>query len=139
MPKKNCFQCGKPISNRWKDGLPMSKKQWKKRKFCNWECRKKNIANPCLSYPIQEVVYVIGTIHNMYKIGKTGNLVERFSTIRTGCPFPLSISHIFVTTDSHNLELQLHQYFVSKRKQGEWFELDQNDIIYLDQLQTAYS
>ena len=61
---------------------------------------------------------------NLYKIGYTAGTTEsRIKTMQTGCPYELSI--IKEVDGSLEKEKWLHKTFKKYRKQGEWFEFDQ--------------
>jgi hypothetical protein len=74
-------------------------------------------------------VYVIGNGRGFYKIGQTnGPVHKRLSMLQIGSPDDLAITHVEPHANPAELERELHRQFSSKRKRGEWFELDQNDI-----------
>ena len=64
---------------------------------------------------------------NLYKIGYTdGKAEKRVKTMQTGCPHKLSIiEEAFGDMDKEKF---LHNTFSEQRKQGEWFEFD-DDLI----------
>lgn len=64
---------------------------------------------------------------NLYKIGYTdGKTEKRVKAMQTGCPHKLSIiEEAFGDIDKEKL---LHNTFSKQRKQGEWFEFD-DDLI----------
>lgn len=66
-----------------------------------------------------------------YKIGKTINLDQRIGQISPRLPFPVTLIHTIETNDIHRLEVALHQRFAPKRTNGEWFELDKDDLEWL--------
>jgi len=66
---------------------------------------------------------------NAYKIGITsGKISERISALQTGNPY--KIRHIFSAQveNSANLEKFLHGHFQAKKMQGEWYQLDANQL-----------
>lgn len=69
-----------------------------------------------------------------YKIGLTRNLDQRVKTLSTLPPFDLELVCAIRTGDMYTLERELHQRFKGKRKNGEWFELDPNDVEYIREL-----
>ena len=64
---------------------------------------------------------------NLYKIGYTGGKAKnRVKAMQTGCPYKLSI--IKEVDGSQYREKLLHEAFLGKRKQGEWFEFDDETL-----------
>lgn len=51
------------------------------------------------------------------KIGKTGNIFNRFHTIQTGNPFLLEVIYV-VEAD---IETEMHNALACRRVRGEWF------------------
>jgi len=64
---------------------------------------------------------------NLYKIGYTaGKAEDRIKTMQTGCPHKLSI--IEEVNGSQEKERWLHKTFSKNRKQGEWFEFNEETL-----------
>lgn len=63
-----------------------------------------------------------------YKVGKTFDLIRRGKEIRLEMPEDLKLIHTIKTDDPSGVESYWHRRFVSKRKNGEWFELDRADV-----------
>ena len=77
---------------------------------------------------------------NLYKIGYTGGKAKsRVKAMQTGCPYRLSI--IKEVEGSQCREKLLHEAFLGKRKQGEWFELDDKTLrevsVYMTKIQDS--
>lgn len=74
------------------------------------------------------VVYILraeGT--NLYKIGYSKLSAEsRRDAMQTGCPFDLTV--VSETCGTLEDEQRMHEMFASKRKRGEWFELDLGEV-----------
>lgn len=66
-----------------------------------------------------------------HKIGKTIDLDKRLSQIYPKLPFEVELIHWIETDDIDGFEESLHERFADKRTNGEWFELNQEDIDYL--------
>lgn len=76
-------------------------------------------------------VYLINMVDtNFYKIGHTTRDVEvRLNELRTGNPQPLELVKFYETDNYQKLETWLHRRYRPNKKEGEWFEFDEN-VIY---------
>lgn len=73
------------------------------------------------------LINMIGT--NYYKIGHTTRDVEiRLNELRTGNPQPLELVNLYETDNYVKLESWLHRLNASKKKEGEWFEFEEDFI-----------
>lgn len=66
-----------------------------------------------------------------YKIGISEDYEKRLKQIQSCNPFHISLSaYIYFETieQARNMEKELHDKFDSKRINGEWFQLDFNDL-----------
>ena len=66
-----------------------------------------------------------------YKIGFSKNPNNRLKTVKTHNPLDVNILATLKTDDYLSLEKQLHNEFSNKRSRGEWFELNEDDLLYL--------
>lgn len=77
-------------------------------------------------------MYLIGeeTENGLYKIGSTrgDDVSKRLRQLQTSNPNRLYVRESFSTIKPFKLEKMLHNHFKSKNVNGEWFELDDNDI-----------
>lgn len=82
------------------------------------------------------VVKAVGLINGQlpYKIGKTRNIEDRLAMFGVKLPFNIEIEHVIKTANRHRLEAKLHLHFGHKRLQGEWFDLNEDDLIYIKAL-----
>lgn len=90
-----------------------------------------------LDYPINRKK--VGWIYILeagpyYKIGRSKNVDKRIEQLSTLPPFDIELVHLIQTNDTTLLEIALHNHFANKRKNGEWFELEEEDITWLKQL-----
>jgi hypothetical protein len=72
-------------------------------------------------------VYVIKSQYG-YKIGKTVNLKERTRLFEVKLPFPIEVVHSTYFDDYTAAESFFHRMFASKRLEGEWFNLNNDDL-----------
>lgn len=86
-------------------------------------------------------VYLIEDNNNQtYKIGVTKNLVyNRLKKLQTGNSNKLNIISYFYSEYPFRLEKMLHNYFKEKRTNGEWFNLNNVDIICFSDLCNKYT
>ena len=77
-----------------------------------------------------EKVYLIGIPEeNRYKIGWTrGKIDKRIAPLQTGNAKRLEIIHQFETEHYTKVETWMHNVHASKRMEGEWFELNDEDV-----------
>lgn len=85
---------------------------------------------PTTKVRITGYVYLIkhGTRHE-YKIGKTNNPIRREGEIGIELPERVRPVHYIGTDDPSGIESYWHNRFSSKRKNGEWFELSNDDVL----------
>ncbi len=63
-----------------------------------------------------------------YKIGKSINFEKRLKQIKLQLPYPVEVVHTISTPEHSKLEAYWHQRFRSKRTNGEWFLLTDEDV-----------
>ncbi len=74
-------------------------------------------------------VYVIkGVGTPWYKIGVSISPVSRIKNIAAKAPFRCELIHSIAVDDTYGVEGVLHDFFASKRVEGEWFTLDEDDV-----------
>lgn len=72
-------------------------------------------------------VYVIRSKYG-FKIGKTVNLKSRTRLFEVKLPFPIALEHYAWFEDYSRAERDFHEMFHAKRKEGEWFDLEPEDL-----------
>jgi len=81
------------------------------------------------------VLYIIHAKNtDFYKVGVTNDPLSRLNQISTASPYPLIELKNYVLP-SHCVyfyEKEIHDIFELKRKNGEWFELNEKDIALID-------
>lgn len=79
------------------------------------------------------IVQMLGT--PFYKIGVTtqADPLKRIKGGETFAPLGLRIVRLIESVYPHKLEKELHADFSLKRKKGEWFELDDEDLKFIQQ------
>jgi hypothetical protein len=78
--------------------------------------------------PVGYVYLVRHGSRREYKIGRTNNPIRREGELRTELPEVLSPVHQIKTDDPAGVERYWHVRFAEKRKNGEWFELNGDDV-----------
>lgn len=73
-------------------------------------------------------VYLIQSPTGSYKIGRTRNPDNRMKTFSVKLPFEVDYICTIESADMYALERQLHKKYASKRINGEWFDLDPEDV-----------
>ena len=81
-----------------------------------------------------EYVYFLTADNGLTKIGRTSSLSSRMHHFTTKLPYKLTESLILETEDSPKLEAELHSHFANKRVRGEWFTLNDEDILLASSL-----
>jgi hypothetical protein len=78
----------------------------------------------------QEVTGYIYVLRSKYgfKIGKTVNLKDRTRLFEVKLPFKFEIELSDYVDNYSKVEADLHRRYAAKRLEGEWFDLDDNDI-----------
>lgn len=68
--------------------------------------------------------------HKLHKIGYTRRTIEkRIKEFKTGNASEFEIVDSFHSKWGTKIESQLHRIYKSKKMSGEWFNLDENDIV----------
>lgn len=81
------------------------------------------------------IVYVIRAGQsNLYKIGRTTNISRRLRQLQTMNSQQLSVVKLIQCHDAIAVEKTLHQKFSLYRRQGEWFELHESAIKFVEAL-----
>ncbi|HLR69441.1 MAG TPA: GIY-YIG nuclease family protein [Virgibacillus sp.] len=65
---------------------------------------------------------------NRYKIGITTNYKDRLRSLNTIVPFGITIIEIFPSSKYKEIEKDVHERFNNRRRNGEWFEFNENDL-----------
>lgn len=77
--------------------------------------------------PNAGVVYVLKSLYG-YKVGRTRNVPVRMRAFGVHLPFLYTIPLCVWFEDCHVAERRFHEIFSDKRINGEWFDLDEDDI-----------
>ena len=83
--------------------------------------------------PQKSCVYIVESL-GYFKIGKSISWEYREKQLSTGKPPIMRYKPYFVinTLDANLLEQHLHFIFKDKRLNGEWFDLDFTDLVYIN-------
>lgn len=82
-------------------------------------------------------IYLIKDIDvtGFHKIGYSVRPKIRMLEFRTEWPFRCELIHLFKVRNMHEVESTLHRQYQKKRKRGEWFKLNTQDVEYIKSLQ----
>jgi hypothetical protein len=135
-----CRECDPEKTNKWPSDVSLSpprqpKKQaefeevYKRGSNTRTEAVDMREANLeiCRATSTEGIVYLLKSGQN-HKIGKTVDLDQRLTQLRIQLPDPTEVVHKIYTKNIHTLEAYWHRRFQGKRKNGEWFALDDNDV-----------
>jgi len=75
-------------------------------------------------------VYLLRADNGFYKIGQSKVLDDRIKQLAVQLPYELELICAIQTVNPIGLEEELHTRFREKRKRGEWFNLDEDDVTY---------
>ena len=83
---------------------------------------------------MQKISYVYAckstAFPGLIKIGKTENVMKRMIQLNTGCaPAPHVVVAVATTFDNNRDEKACHQFFEAYRREGEFFEISEEEII----------
>lgn len=73
-------------------------------------------------------IYVLDNNMGHWKIGRTRDLSKRIKTLRIQLPFPVTVWLCFFTEDAITVERELHEKLATRRLNGEWFGLEDDDL-----------
>lgn len=68
---------------------------------------------------------------DIYKIGRTKDLDQRFKPIALQLPYPVTLVWAWMSSDVEYAEAFLHATYEEQRLNGEWFRLEEADIQWL--------
>jgi len=74
-------------------------------------------------------VYLIRATNGLVKIGIAKNVERRLQQLDNMSPVPLRLIAAMETKHARILESELHELFSSKQVRGEWFDLNDEDIM----------
>lgn len=92
-----------------------------------------SLTSPSAGYTTKEAKVVVGFVYLMksgrhYKIGRTSSVARRGGELAVKIPVPPKTIHSIETDDPVGVEAYWHKRFANKRGEGEWFELDSQDV-----------
>jgi hypothetical protein len=76
----------------------------------------------------QGFIYIIKSEYG-YKIGLSKNIKDRLKLFGVQLPFPIEVVGYYKVGNMHKMELHIHNLYKSKRLNGEWFTLDEKDLV----------
>ncbi len=87
----------------------------------------------------QNCVYILKTGKNLYKIGKTRDLQKRLASYHTHLPILFRVVRQYAAANMNELEESLHIVFQHRRIKGEWFQLNDQELIICDNIARHYA
>lgn len=95
----------------------------------------KLVHNQCLSnYKYgRRYVYIIRDVQvsGLYKIGRSRAFAQRLFDFGVKLPFEVHLVHLIECQDECATEAQLHRAFRRQRRNGEWFDLSDQDLEWI--------
>lgn len=83
----------------------------------------------------ERYVYLVRESWNgLVKVGVATDIYARVATMQSCCPQKLSVFGYFITRDADKLESDIHIRFRNKCYSGEWFQLDNSDLLWFHSL-----
>lgn len=95
-------------------------------------------ARPLIS-PHGYIYLIKEYVTNTYKIGRTSNPKNRLDIFNVKLPFKWDLVALYSTRNMIVLESNLHELFKKKRENGEWFNLDEDDLLLFYEIMTGNS
>lgn len=83
---------------------------------------------------MERKLYIIENSQGYHKIGYSKDPEKRLKQLVTGTSDTLSLKRVFRTKHASHMEAFLKNYFKHKLIQGEWFQLDKEDIDKVDEI-----
>jgi hypothetical protein len=78
-------------------------------------------------------VYLLKSLYG-YKIGKSRQIHNRVRFFYLKLPFDFTVENFILTSNCDKLELDLHDFFKVKNLNGEWFDLNNKDVLFFNQV-----
>lgn len=75
-------------------------------------------------------VYLLGG-GGFYKIGKAKRPDRRIGQLAIQLTWRVSVEHVIECEDYSVAERELHRHFTDKRRNGEWFALEEDDVVWI--------
>ena len=95
----------------------------------DWMFGRNKDAEPAMPYKPYQTYVMVDNNTGLYKIGISRTPYKREQTLQSEKP---AIKMLFFL--NMNVEKDLHEKFDSKRVRGEWFALDESDLLYIKNL-----
>ena len=80
-----------------------------------------------------QYIYLI-KCQQYYKIGIANDVQSRLAQLSTGNPFELEVLAVYGFKNANAVEVAIHQRYSGSRKRGEWFFLDDHDLVDFEQI-----
>ena len=87
-----------------------------------------SLDNPDIITDEGHIYLIYAEISGLYKIGRSNELENRFSTLATANSEPLLLIHSFYSINYKAAESWMHRKFTNERDHGEWFSLSESQV-----------
>ncbi|MBT2583465.1 GIY-YIG nuclease family protein [Planococcus sp. ISL-109] len=77
------------------------------------------------------VYFVQEHMNGSFKIGKTKHVERYMNLFVVKLPFENKLIHLIKSGNHHQTKAAFHKQFTGKRLEGEWFALNQDDLVWL--------
>lgn len=81
-------------------------------------------------------VYLLKAETGHWKIGRTKDPNDRLRTFNVKLPFKVEYEHLIKCRHANEVESALHEHYMLKRINGEWFDLSDDDIALIKGMQS---
>ena len=98
------------------------------------ELLKKKFISKVATGKDEGTVYIISDTYGSYKIGYAKSFYKRLKSYQTSLPYGPEVIKIIRSKNMRELEKELLNKYKEKRIRGEWFDLNEEDIQYLQNL-----
>jgi hypothetical protein len=115
----------------WYDSTPDETIELHNDRWQTWQDLKPPLPQPQAKHRRKDGWIYVLEGGGYYKIGQAVSIDSRIAQFAPKLPFRTHLVHSFKVADMDQWEQQLHSQFADKRTNGEWFNLDEDDLEWL--------